>query len=38
VMDEEYLFWDNAALYDQLGINTKLQGKYEDPEDYINDK
>jgi predicted ester cyclase len=38
VMDEEYLFWDNAALYDQLGVGTKLEGKVQDPEEYINDK
>jgi predicted ester cyclase len=38
VMDEEYLFWDNQALNDQLGIGTKPIGKYQDPEEYINDK
>jgi predicted ester cyclase len=38
VMDEEYLFWDNQALNDQLGIGTKPTGKYQDPEEYINDK
>jgi hypothetical protein len=38
VMVEEYLFWDNAALYDQLGVGTKLEGKVQDPEEYINDK
>jgi hypothetical protein len=38
VMDEEYLFYDNAALFDQLGVGMKPAGKVEDPEEYINDK
>jgi hypothetical protein len=39
VMDEEYLFWDNQALMEQLGLNTKPQGSYKDPDDiYPSDK
>jgi predicted ester cyclase len=39
LMDEEYLFWDNQALMEQLGLNTKPQGTYKDPKDiYPNDK
>lgn len=32
VMDEEYLFWDNAALMEQMGLGTKAEGSYKDPE------
>jgi predicted ester cyclase len=37
VMDEEYLFWDNQSLMEQLGLNTKPQGSYKDPDDTFPD-
>jgi len=37
VMDEEYLFWDNAALMEQIGISTMAQGSYKDPDDMFTD-
>jgi predicted ester cyclase len=37
VMDEEYLFWDNQSLMEQLGLNTKPQGSYQDPDDTFPD-
>ena len=36
VMDEEYLFWDNQSLLDQMGIGEKPEGSIDDP--YPNDK
>jgi hypothetical protein len=38
VMDEEYLYWDNQALLEQLGVAMKPEATYKDPEDYRNDK
>ncbi len=39
VMDEEYLFWDNAALMEQMGIGNAPEGSYDDPEGtFTNDK
>ncbi len=37
VMDEEYLFWDNAALLEQLGISTMAEGSYKDPDDMFTE-
>jgi predicted ester cyclase len=36
VMDEEYLFWDNAALMEQMGVSGK-EGSYKDPDDMFTD-
>lgn len=39
VMDEEYLFWDNLALMDQLGIGMTPKSTYKGPNDiYPEDK
>ena len=39
VMDEEYLFWDNQALMEQLGVAMRPVGSYKDPDDiYPDDK
>ena len=37
VMDEEYLFWDNAALMEQMGLGTKAEGSYKDPDGMFTD-
>jgi hypothetical protein len=31
LMDEEYLFWDNQALLEQIGVGEKPEGSYGDP-------